>query len=144
LIYLNGTNFSSASEAEDSAGRRIALSFSGFDYAFTWRADNLLESALSSRAHGSGIYTYDLAGQILTRVVGVRTTSITQRDGTGRPLAITTTLFGVTKMTETLGWRPDSKLTAHTIARYADFTNQQVYGYVPWSGGLGSERINLD
>jgi len=143
-IFQDGEQVSFAAQTHESSGRRSSVGFAEFTYGFTWQPDNLLASVLCTRAGGGASYTYDLAGQINTRTAGLRSTSVTQRDGTGRPLAIVTSLFGTTKLTETLTWRPDNRLAMHIVGRAGDFTNQQAYGYTPWSRRLNSEQINLD
>ncbi len=73
---VSAGNFSyQAALSRDSSGRRAALGFGAFGYNYSWRADGLLASS------SGGSYTYDAAGQVLTRAFSPMTSSITSRDG---------------------------------------------------------------
>jgi len=97
----------------------------------------------ASDSTGNGSYTYDTAGLLLNRLVGNRLTSITSRDGEGRPLSITTAVNTISQMTESLTWSGDGLLTADTLAR-ADFTDSRNYSYASLSRRLTQEQINLN
>jgi YD repeat-containing protein len=90
-----GTFGYSDSQTFDAAGRRTQLTIpyppsSSILYGYGWRADGRLVTA--SDATGSGAYTYDTAGILISRQAGNRLTTIASRDGEGRPLSISTTL----------------------------------------------------
>ena len=126
-----------ASQSWSAAGRRTGLSIGGFGYSFSWRADGMLLSV-----GGGGTYTYDTAGQLLTREFSPRVTSITQRDGDGRPLAVNTTVNGANALTETLSFTPDGLLASHTVVR-PDFTDSRSYTYANFSRRLAQETVGL-
>jgi len=125
-----------AAFSRDSAGRRSALGFGTFGYNYTWRPDGTLASS------GGGSYTYNTAGQLLTRNLSPMTSSIAQRDGVGRALAVSTTVNGATALNETLTWTGDGLLATHAVAR-PDYTNYQSYSYAPLSRRLTQEIVGL-
>jgi RHS repeat-associated protein len=129
-----------ASQSFDGAGRRSQLGLGG-GYGFGWRADGVLASASDST--GSGFYSYDTAGLLTNRLVGNRVTSITSRDGEGRPLSITTTVNLLSQLTESLTWSGDGLLAAHTLNR-PDFTDSRAYSYASLSRRLTQEQLNLN
>jgi RHS repeat-associated protein len=139
---LQGDNVSAgsfgcqAAISRDSAGRQAALGFGAFGYNYSWRADGLLASA------SGGSYTYDTAGQILTRAFSPMASSVTQRDGVGRPLVVSTTVNGSSALNETLTWTGDGLVASHTVAR-PDYTNYQSYSYAPLSRRLTQEILGL-
>ena len=110
-------------------------------YGFGWRADGNLISA--SDPTGNGGYGFDTAGLLTSRTVGVRTTSITARDGEGRPNTIVTAVSGVTKLTESLAWYGDGLLASHTLYR-SDFTDARSYSYATSSRRLIQEQLKLE
>jgi len=125
----------------DVAGRRINLNLEGKEYVFGWRADGQLVS--SALPQGSAAYNYTTAGVLTNRAVGNRNTRVTSLDGAGRPLATTTTVNLLTKLSEQLSWTGDGLLATHTLAR-EDFTNAASYSYVAATRRLAEERLNLD
>jgi RHS repeat-associated protein len=139
---LQGDNVSAgsfsyqAAFSRNAAGRRLALGFGTFGYSYTWRADGLLATA------GGGSYTYDASGQLLTRTFSPMVSSVTQRDGVGRPLAVSTTVNGSSALTETLAWTGDGLLASHIVGR-PDFTDQRSYSYANLSRRLTQEIIGL-
>jgi RHS repeat-associated protein len=139
-ITVGGAVFSSASQGWNAAGRRTAANFGSFGYNFGWQADGNLVSA--SNSAGSGTYSYDTAGILTGRLVGGRSTSITSRDGEGRPLSIATADNG-TQLTESLSWGGDGLLNSDTLAR-ADFTDSRAYSYANQSRRLIQEQLNLN
>jgi len=140
LIYTNGVFASSASQSWDAGGRRYGVGFPGFGYSFTWRPDGLLASALGHT--GGGTYSYNDAGLLVSRTLGSRTTTISSRDGTGRPVSIDTTLNGGNTLLETLAWTGDGLPAAHTLER-PDFTDAREYTYASLTRRLVEERLNL-
>ncbi len=130
-----------ASQSFDAAGRRSQLGIGGGSYGFGWQADGNLISASDST--GSGAYAYDTAGILTSRTVGNRYTSISSRDGEGRPLSIATTVNTLSELTESLTWSGDGLLTADTLAR-ADFTDSRAYAYASLSRRLVQEQLNLN
>jgi YD repeat-containing protein len=141
LIFTNGAVASLASQSWDSAGRRSGLGYSAFGYTFTWRPDGLLSSTAGKT--GGGVYSYNDAGLLVSRTIGARTTTIGSRDGTGRPLAINTTIAGVSKLAEELVWSGDGLPEAHTMTR-ENFTDSRAYFYAGLSRRLTEERLDLD
>ncbi len=131
-----------ANQSQDAAGRRKVLGIANFGFAYGWRADGLLTSVQG--LSGIGNYSYDLGGLLQTRTVANRSTSITQRDGLGRPLGITTTINNTNVLTETLSYTGDGLLSAETLVRAGDFTDQRNYGYAPLTRRLASEQLKLD
>ena len=126
----------------DGAGRRSTLGIGNLaNYGFGWQADGNLTSASDSA--GSGVYSYDTAGLLTSRTVGNRSTSITSRDGEGRPLSIGTTVNAASQLNESLTWLGDGLLATHTLAR-ADFNDLRSYAYASSSRRLMQEQLNLN
>jgi RHS repeat-associated protein len=139
---VNGGSVSyGSSQSWDAAGRRTQLNIGTASYGFGWRADGNLISA--SDPTGNGGYGFDTAGLLTSRTVGARTTTITSRDGEGRPYTIVTAVSGVTKLTESLAWYGDGLLAAHTLCR-SDFTDARSYSYATSSRRLTQEQLNLN
>jgi RHS repeat-associated protein len=130
-----------ASQSFDAAGRRSQLGIGGGGYGFGWQAGGNLISA--SDPSGRGAYSFDTAGILTSRTVDNRITSIASRDGEGRSLSITTTVNGVSQLTESLTWSGDGLLAAHTLAR-ADFTDSRAYAYANLTRRLVQEQLNLN
>jgi RHS repeat-associated protein len=130
------------SQSFDAAGRRSVLNIGGDSYSFSWRADGNLIGA--SDPTGAGGYSFDTAGLLTNRTVGVRSTAITSRDGKGRPLSITTTVNMASKLNESLTWSGDGLLATHTLNRVGDFTDSRVYTYANLSRRLTQEQLNLN
>jgi RHS repeat-associated protein len=131
-----------ASQNWDSSGRRIVLGLGGFGWGYSWQADGMLLSVNGPVGYGGGTYTYDTSGQLLTRMFSPRMTTITQRDGDGRPTSAYTTVNGSTILTETLSFTGDGLLSAHTLAR-SDFTDHRSYSYANQSRRLTQEIAGL-
>jgi len=125
----------------DATGRRSQLNVGNASYGYGWQADGSLTNA--SNPTGSGTYTYDTAGLLTKRQAGNRLTSITARDGEGRPLAITNTLNTVPELGETLSWSGDGLLAAHTLAR-PDFADNRSYSYANLSRRVTREQLNIN
>jgi RHS repeat-associated protein len=141
LVTMNGTNLSNAGQTWDASGRRTGLNINGINYTFGWRADGVLTSA--SDSSGNASYNYDTAGLLTNRTVGVRSTTITSRDGEGRPLSIATTVNLLMQLTELLTWSGDGLLTSDTLER-SDFTDSRSYAYADLSRRLALEQLNLN
>ena len=139
-LFIGGVSFYNANFSRDSAGRRSQLGIGGFGFSYTWFANNLLESV--NGLTGGGGYTYDTAGQLLTRTISPMATSITQRDGVGRPLAASTTINGSTVFTESLSYTGDGLPATDTMVR-PDFTDWRSYTHAPHSRRLTQEILNL-
>ena len=75
--------------------------------------------------------------------MGSRTTSISSRDGEGKPYTIYTAINGVTYLIETMGWYGDSLMASHTLYR-PDFTDSRSYSYANLSRRLTQEQLNLN
>jgi len=140
-ISLGGSPLYAASQGWDSAGRRNLLTVAGGNYQFGWHPDGTL--ATVSGPPGSGTYTYDTAGRLLSRSVGDRTTTIHSRDGNGRALAITNKIGGQVVLGEALSWTGDGLLSRHQLDR-ADFEDDRIYEYAVPTRRLAIERVNLD
>ena len=150
-ILTNEVEFTKTDQSWDSAGRRTSVDVVGFGagtgtdrsfgFSYGWRADGLL--AASQGKTGGGSYTYDSAGQLLSRLVGDRATTIDSRDGRGRPLSISTTIDGGSTLGESLGYTGDGLLAAHTVT-HPDFTDSRAYAYASLSRRLTEERLNLN
>jgi RHS repeat-associated protein len=141
--WLNGVGEASdATQTWDSAGRRTSLGMFNFGYSYAWRADGLLASV--STAAGNSSYGYDSAGILTNRIAGGKVTTITSRDGAGRPLSVLTKVNTLTNLTETLARTGDGLLSSHTVARAGDFTNTQAYGYAALTRRLTDEVLNLN
>jgi len=142
---VDGAAFSSANQGWDVAGRRTLLSLgmqgATMNYGYGWRADGLLGSVSTSA--GSASYAYSDGGLLDNRSVGNRATTVTARDGAGRPLTVSTTVNAQQNLAETLTWTGDGLLNTHTLAR-TDFTDQRSYSYAPLSRRLTTEQMNLD
>lgn len=152
LIYTNNVLFSSANQEWDSAGRRLHLDASLWNqangdatYDFTWRADSLLASAVGHT--GGGTYSYNDAGQLVSRTLGPKVTTITSRDDAGRPVGVNTTIGGTDTLGETLAYTGDGRIAAHSVTRVNtsnDYTDDRAYLYANSSRRLTEERLNLD
>jgi RHS repeat-associated protein len=140
-ITVNGNTFSTSGQTWDAAGRRTGLSINGANYNFASRADGALTYA--SDPTGSGNYSFDTAGLLTNRTVGVRSTTVTLRDGEGRPYTIVTTVNGATQLTESLTRYLDGTLADDTLYR-ADFTDSRSYSYAGLSRRLVQEQLNLN
>ena len=139
---VNGGSFGySSGQSWDAAGRRTQLTIGGAGYGYGWRADGNLVAA--SDPTGNGSYTFDTAGLLTSRTVGSRTTSISSRDGEGKPYTIYTAINGVTYLIETMGWYGDSLMASHTLYR-PDFTDSRSYSYANLSRRLTQEQLNLN
>jgi RHS repeat-associated protein len=139
---VNGGAFGyGSSQSWDAAGRRTILNIGSGSYGFNWRADGNLVAA--SDPTGSGGYTFDTAGLLTSRIIGTRVTSITSRDGEGRPLSIATTVNTLAQLTESLAWSGDGLLATHTLTR-SDFTDTRAYSYANLSRRLTQEQLNLN
>jgi RHS repeat-associated protein len=141
-VVVGGATISLASQGFDAAGRRTALGL-GNGYTFGWRPDGLLAS-VSLNQFGSASYSYTTGGLLTNRTVGGRSTTVSSRDGAGRPLSITATVNTVTKLTESLTWTGDGLLSTHTMNRAGDFTDSREYFYGTLNRRLTEERLNLD
>jgi RHS repeat-associated protein len=144
-ISTNGVFTASAIQSWDSAGRRFGVGLPGFGYAFTWRADGLLTSTLGLT--GGGNYTYNDAGLLTSRTLGPKVTSITSRDGAGRPLGLNTTISGIDTLGEALTYTGDGLIASHTVTRVNtanDYTDSRGYTYANLSRRLLDERLNID
>jgi RHS repeat-associated protein len=139
---VNGGPFAyGTTQGFDLAGRRLSLNIGPGSYGYGWRADGLLASA--SDSSGNGGYNYDTSGLLTNRLISVRSTSITARDGEGRPLSITTAVNGTSVLTESLSWLGDGLLATHTLIR-PDFTDSRSYTYANLSRRLAQEQLNLN
>jgi len=136
-----GSSGYGTSQSFDAAGRRSQLGIGSGSYGFGWRADGVLASVTDLT--GSGSYSYDTAGLLTSRNVGNRSTTITSRDGEGRPFTVVTMVNAVTNLTETLGWFGDGTLFSHTLNR-SDFTDNRFYAYSSLSRRLVQEQFNLN
>jgi len=141
VLTLNSAGFSGADQTWDAAGRRSGLSINGASYHFGWRADGAL--AFASNPTGNGNYNYDTAGVLTSRSVGVRSTTIIDRDGEGRPYTIVTTVNGVTQLTESLARYYDGTLASDTLYR-PDFTDARSYIYAGLTRRLVQEQLSLN
>jgi len=137
----NGVVSYAAGQSWDATGRRTQLAVGGANYGFGWQADGSLIYA--GNPTGSGAYSYDTAGLLTNRLVGNRVTTLTSRDGEGRPLTINTTVNAASELGETLGYSGDGLLTTHTLIR-GDFTDNRSYGYANLSRRLNQEQLNLN
>ena len=141
---VNAGSFSySDNQRWDAAGRRTILNFGSVaSYGYGWQADGNLTSASDST--GGGVYNFDTAGLLTSRAIGNRSTSITLRDGEGRPLSLATTVNAVAQLNESLTWLGDGLLATHTLNRVGDFTDSRAYTYASLSRRLTQEQLNLN
>jgi RHS repeat-associated protein len=138
----DGTFAYGASQNWDADAHRTQLGIGSNSYGFAWQADGRLMGASDST--GSAGYTYDTAGILTSRQAGNRLTSISSRDGEGRPLSISTTLnLYQSLVNETLVWSGDGLLTSDTLNR-SDFTDSRSYAYASLSRRLTQEQLNLN
>jgi RHS repeat-associated protein len=139
---ISGAVSYSATESYDADIRRTGLGINNFGWGFSYQADGLLTSVGGGTQYGGATFTYSTSGLLLTRAFSPRTTSITQFDGDGRPLAATTTANGSTVLTETTTYTPDGLLATHTIMR-PDFTDNRTYTYANLSRRLTQETTGV-
>jgi RHS repeat-associated protein len=137
---IAGANNYSATEAYDADIRRTGLGINNFGYGFGFQADGLMTSA--GGGNGGATFSYTTSGLLLSSLFSPRTTSTTQFDGDGRPLAGNTTANGSTILSETLTYTPDGLLASHTVAR-PDFTDNRSYTYANLSRRLTQETVGL-
>ena len=131
------------SQSWDAAGRRTQLNIGGASYGFGWQADGNLISA--SDPTGGGSYGFDTAGILTSRAIGgLRTTTISARDGEGRPLTIITDVGGVQQLGESLAYNGDGSLATHTLTRGDFGTDSRSYAYANLSRRLTYEQLNLN
>jgi len=138
-IILGGASFSGAGQTWNVAGRRSGLAINGASYAFGWRADGVLAAASSPA--GSAAYTWNNAGQLVTRSVGGRTSTYF-RDAMGRPWEVDTDILGAYVLIEEFGWTSDGLLGAHTLYR-SGFTDVREYSYDDYNRRLITEKVGL-
>jgi RHS repeat-associated protein len=138
---LGGNNYT-ATEAYDADIRRTGLGINNFGWGFSYQADGMMTSAGSSSLYGGAGFSYSTSGLLLSSLFSPRTTSVTQFDGDGRPLAANTTANGSTILNETLTYTPDGLLASHTVAR-PDFTDNRSYTYANLSRRLTQEAVGL-
>jgi RHS repeat-associated protein len=139
---VNGSFGYTDNQTWDAAGRRTQLGIGGAGYGFGWQADGNLIAANDST--GGGVYSYNTAGLLTSRTVGNRSTSITSRDGEGRPLAINTTVNMGQQLNETLTWSGDGLLMSHTLARGDFGMDNRAYAYANASRRLTQEQLNVN
>ena len=51
--------------------------------------------------------------------------------------------LGVPRLSETLTWRNDGRISSYTGARSDGYTDTRYFTYVPWSGRLTQESFNV-
>jgi RHS repeat-associated protein len=133
---ISGGASSAASQGWDAAGRRTGLGIAGGGFSFGYQADGLLTSI------SGGSYTYSTSGLLASRAYSPRVTTISQRDGDGRPLAVSTTVNGTTVLSETATYLGDGLMASHTLVR-SDFTDNRSYTYANLSRRLTQETVGL-
>jgi RHS repeat-associated protein len=138
-VTANQFDWSSA-QTWDAAGRRSSLTM-GPGYGFVYRADGLMTAVFTPQ--GGANYAYDAAGLMTNRNVGSRSTTITARDGMGRPLSINSTVNGGSQMNESLSYYGDGLVATDTLQR-SDFTDNRSYSYANLSRRLTQEQLNLN
>jgi RHS repeat-associated protein len=134
---ITGGASSAASQGWDAAGRRTGLGIAGGGFGFGYQADGLLASIT-----GGGSYTYSTSGLLLSRTYSPRVTTISQRDGDGRPLAVNTTVNGTAVLSETATYLGDGLMATHSLVR-SDFTDNRSYSYANLSRRLTQETVGL-
>jgi RHS repeat-associated protein len=145
----NGSFAYSDTQTWDAAGRRAQLNFGAAKYGFGWQADGSLISANDSTdggVHtGVGVYSYNTAGLLTSRSVGNRSTSITSRDGEGRPLSVNTSVNMAPELNETNVWSGDGLLVSHSLWRGDYFgMDNRAYAYANASRRLTQEQLNVN
>jgi YD repeat-containing protein len=144
-VYIGAFAEYGSIESWDSAGRRRQLGFGGFGTTFGWNADGTVASVTDPS--GGASYGYETSGQLRSRSVGSRLTTIAQRDGAGRILVISNTISGnAASLTETLTWTGDGLPATASMARTGTgaFTDDRSYFYTNQSRRLIEERLGLD
>lgn len=141
-IWIGTERVSTANLNWDSSGRRSLMGLDSFGYRYEWRPDGLLSLA-AERTSLEGRYSYNQAGLLTGRRVGLKNHSVTARDGLGRVLGTTTVVSGTTSLSESLSWTGDGLIANHTLVR-SDYTNVQSYGYAPLSRRLAQEEGKAD
>lgn len=131
----------------DGAGRRaflrgnpgISSSSPYFSHHYEYRADGLMTKITidGMLLGGEDIYEYDYAdnGLLTSRAGAGRTSTVSQRDGRGRPKQMTTTVAGSTIMAETMSWRANSTLEQYGLARTGTGTWDETRDYLYNSRG---------
>ncbi len=139
---VGGNNYS-ATEAYDADIRRTGLGINNtFGWGYSYQADGMMTLAGSSSLYGGASFSYSTSGLLQSSLFSPRTTSVTQFDGDGRPLAGNTTANGSTVLTENQTYTPDGLLATHTVAR-PDFTDNRSYTYANLSRRLTQETVGL-
>ena len=137
---MTGGGGYAASQSWDAAGRRTGLGFAGTGLRFGYQADGLVTSV--SSGNSSGTFAYSASGLLLSRTFAPRVTTITQRDGDGRPLSANTTVNGITVLSETATYFGDGLMASHTLVR-SDFTDNRSYAYANLSRRLTQETVGV-
>jgi YD repeat-containing protein len=117
----------------DTVGRRTFSGNEGFQY----QADGQMTSVNGSR------FGYDLNGLLIGRTNGLRSMTISQRDGAGRPLQATTVFNTQTILSETWSWTGDGMPASYVAAR-SDFTDSRQLSYASLTRRLNQETLNLN
>jgi YD repeat-containing protein len=139
---VNGSFAYNDTQTWDAAGRRAQLNLGAAGYGFGWQADGGLIAANDST--GGGVYSYTTAGLLTSRTVGNRQTSITLRDGEGRPLSISTIVNLAPQLNETNVWSGDGLLVSHTLWRGDFGMDNRAYAYANASRRLTQEQLNVN
>jgi RHS repeat-associated protein len=140
-VTWNGRTVSTASQNWDAAGRRTGLSLNDANYGYGWRADGAMTYAADPT--GSGNYGFDTAGLLTNRVVGSRTTTVNDRDGEGRPYAITTSVNGANQLIELMEWYGDGKQMWDTYYE-PTLSAGWNYSYAARSRRLTQEEFSIE
>jgi RHS repeat-associated protein len=140
-ITWNGATVSTASQSWDATGRRTGLSLNDANYGYGWRADGAMTYAADPT--GSGNYGFDTAGLLTNRVIGSRTTTVNDRDGEGRPYAITTSVNGANQLIELMEWYGDGKQMWDTYYE-PTLSAGWNYFYAAQSRRLTQEQFGLE
>ncbi|HTI70833.1 MAG TPA: RHS repeat-associated core domain-containing protein [Candidatus Limnocylindria bacterium] len=116
-VAINGVNQIGFSESWDAGLRRSGLAVVGtpMTWAFTQRGDGQLSQVVANQRTYS--FGYDYSGQLRSRTNPWRNQTIS-RDGQGRISTLADTVGPNTALSESLGWRADSKLTSYTATRW--------------------------
>lgn len=119
-LTLGGVAHSSITQTWDAAGRRSAFSASNPQSAvcnpqFGYRADGrMTDISVNGTPYN---FTYGDSGFLISRNTFLRGQTIAARDAAGRILTQTTTVFGLTVLSETQMWRADSTLSSYSATR---------------------------
>ena len=136
-VYLGGTAVSQWNQSWDGAGRRLALNYQlstlnygvGSQYGYLYNADGEMTQVANSGVNY--LFSYGDNKLLNQRVSYWRTQTITARDNMGQITAENIVSSGVTRLSETMSYRLDSRMDTYNRSGsiVTSGSESRVYGY---------------